>query len=316
VKLLSCWDARPEAAQAFAEKLECQRADSLEALLGDPAIEAVAIYTPNNYHRQPAEAAAAAGKHVFTDKPIANTAEDAAAMIDACRKAGVTLMVGHSDRYGGAPRAIKSLIASGRLGKIALAEGHSSHSGGARVSADEWRWHRADAPGGPLMQLSVHTIDSMHCFFGPTRKVTAFSTASLVPSEIEDVFVTLLEFESGLLGYVGTSYVSPQSGHYHVYGMEGNVYWTGRRGGEIEIVTTPENPWTSETESLPVPDLNAHAAEMTEFARAVRTGTPPETSGKEGLLALGVVLAALKSAEQGRAVEVREALGKAAGLIQ
>jgi predicted dehydrogenase len=66
---------------------------------------------------------------------------------------------------------------------------------------------------------------------------------------------------------------------------------------------------------VPVQDINAPAAEMTEFARAVRTGTPPETGGKEGLLALGVVWACVMSAEHGRPVEVREALGEAASLL-
>jgi predicted dehydrogenase len=319
VKLVSCWDARSEAARAFAQEYGCQAEENLEALLGDPAVEAVAIYTPNNYHRQPAEAAAAAGKHVFTDKPIANTAQDAAAMIRACKKAGVTLMVGHSDRYHGAQRAIKSIIESGRLGTIAMAEAHTSHSGGARLSADEWRWRRADAPGGPLMQLSVHAIDTMHCFFGPTRRVTALSSASLVPSEIEDVFLTLLELESGLLVYVGTNYVAPPCSYFRIYGMSGNLYWEGRGNGgkePLRVVTTPENPWTLTAENLAAPEINAHAAEMTEFARAIRTGTAPETGGKEALQALGVVLAALQSAEQGRAVEVREALGEAAALLR
>ena len=318
VQLISCCDARPEAARAFSARFGCQAVATIDSLLDDPAVEAVGIFTPNSYHRQPAEAAAAAGRHVFTEKPIANTAEDAAAIIRACQTARVTLMVGHSDRYHGPQRAIRSLIESGRLGAIAIAEGHSSHSGGARLSADEWRWHRRQAPGGPLMQLAVHTVDTMHCFFGPSRRVTALSRSSLTSSEIEDVFLALLEFESGLLGYVGTNYVSPPCSYFRIYGMSGNVYWQGRGNGGTEplmLVTTPENPWTLQSETLPVPEINAHAAEMTEFARAVRTGTPPETGGREGLRSLGVVLAALMSAEQGRTVEVREALGQAAGLL-
>lgn len=318
VQLVSCCDARPEAAQAFSSRFGCQAVDSIDGLLADSAVEAVAIFTPNNYHRQPAEVAAAAGRHVFAEKPIANTIEDAAAMVRACDAAEVTLMVGHSDRYHGPQRAIRSLIESGRLGRVAIAEGHTSHSGGARLSPDEWRWHRVEAPGGPLMQLAIHTIDTMHSFFGPTRRVTALSRASLTPSEIEDAFLTLLEFESGLLAYVGTNYVSPPCSYFRIYGTSGNAYWEGRGDGGAEalsMVTTPGNPWTMVSESLPVPEINAHAAEMAEFARAIRTETAPETGGKEGLRALGVVLAALMSAEEGRAVEVREALGEAAGLL-
>jgi len=68
------------------------------------------------------------------------------------------------------------------------------------------------------------------------------------------------------------------------------------------------------SEEIPVPDINPHAAEMTEFARAVRAGAEPETGGREGLLALAVVWAAIMSAEQNRPIEVKEALGDAASL--
>jgi predicted dehydrogenase len=160
------------------------------------------------------------------------------------------------------------------------------------------------------MQLSVHAFDTLHYLFGPTRRVTALSTASLIDSEIEDVFLALLEFESGLLGYVGTNYVSPPTSYVRIYGVGGNAH---SENGEITL-TKVTGPWNSEREQMAVPTTKATAAEMTEFARAARTGTPPETGGREALLALGVVWACIMSAEQGRAVEVKEALGQAAGL--
>ena len=312
VELAACWDPRLEAAQRFAERLGCDVAPTLDALLDRADIEAVAIFSPNSHHRAPAEQAAAAGKHVFTDKPIANTIEDGAAMIRACRAAGVTLMVGHSTRYQGAYRTIKSLLDQSRLGTLAMAEGNVSHSGGSRLSEDQWRWHRDEAPGGPLMQLSVHMFDTMHYLFGPTRRVTALSTNSLIDSEIEDVFLALLEFESGLLAYVGTNYVAPAISYLRVYGIAGNAY---SQGGKLTLITTPDEPWTTESEEIPIPEINPHAAEMTEFARAVRAGAEPETGGREGLLALAVVWAAIRSAERGGAVTVEEVLGEAASLL-
>jgi len=232
-------------------------------------------------------------------------------MIEACSKAGVALMVGHSTRYGGPARALKSLLDPGKLGQLAMAEANISHSGGTRVTAAEWRWHREEAPGGPLIQLSVHAFDTLHYLFGPTRRVTAFSTRALLPSEIEDVFLALLEFESGLLAYVGTNYVSPPVSFVRIYGTGGNAYWTDDRVTYIKVT----GPWNSEREEVDVSKISATAAEMTEFARAIRTRTAPETGGREGLLALGVVWACLLSAERGCAVDVGEALGDAAGLI-
>ncbi len=245
------------------------------------------------------------------DKPIANTIADALAIIRACEKARVTLMVGHSYRYFGSSRALKSLLDSRRLGTLAMAEANNSHSGGARLTQSEWRWHRDQAPGGPLMQLSVHNFDTLHYLLGPTRRVTALAAGHLLPSQIEDVFLTLLEFESGLLAYVGTNYLSPHVKYLRIYGTQGYAH---SEEDEVTCVTTPQDPWDTVTEQIPAPDIKPHAAEISEFARAVRTSTPPETGGKEALLALAVVRAAIMSAEQNRPVEVEEALGPAASL--
>ena len=313
VELVACWNRTTERAEKFAEQFGCEVSPTLEELAEHPRVEAIANFAANNFHRRPTELAAAAEKHVFTDKPIANTVEDAAAMIRCCKEAGVTLMVGHSSRYFGPPRALKSLLESGRLGLLAMAEGNISHSGGTRLTADRWRWHREEAPGGPLMQLSIHMFDTMHYLFGPTRRVTALSNSSFLPSEIEDVVLTLLEFESGLLAYVGTNYLSAGASFLRIYGRDASAY---SEAGKIVLAgANKDEPWLTDREELPVQDINAQAAEMTEFARAVRAGRPPETGGREGLLALGVVWACLMSAEQERPVEVREALGEAASLL-
>ncbi len=313
VELVACWNRTAERAEKFAEQFGCEVSPAVEALVEHPRVEAIANFAANNFHRPPTELAAAAKKHVFTDKPIANAVEDAAAMMRCCEEAGVTLMVGHSSRYFGAPRALKSLLDSGRLGQIAMAEGNISHSGGTRLTAERWRWHREQAPGGPLMQLSIHMFDTMHYLFGPTCRVTALSNSLLLPSEIEDVVLALLEFDSGLLAYVGTNYLSPSASFLRIYGRGASAY-----SEEAKIVVAAakkDEPWITEREEVSIQKINAAAAEMTEFARAVRSGTPPETGGREGLLALGVVWACLISAEQGRPVVVREALGEAASLL-
>jgi predicted dehydrogenase len=313
VALVSCWDPSPGAAAAFAAAHGIQTAQSLDDLVTTRDIEAVAIFAPNNHHRAAAERAAAAGKHVFTDKPIANTVEDAAAMIRACDRGRVRLMVGHSSRYHAGPRTLKALLESGRLGQLAMVEAHTSHSGGTRLTPDQWRWHRQEAPGGPLMQLAVHTFDTLHYLLGPTRRVTAVSDDSLLPSEIEDVFLTLLEFDSGLLAYVGTNYVSPPAGYTRIYGRGGNAVLEEDR--LTLALANEEEPWSPKAEEVALPRVSAPAAEMAEFACAVREGRPPETGGREGLLALGVVWAGILSAQRRQPVGVREALGEAAALV-
>ncbi|MBN1460236.1 MAG: Gfo/Idh/MocA family oxidoreductase [Armatimonadetes bacterium] len=313
VRLVACWNRTPERAAKFAEQFGGEVMPTLDALLSHPEVDAVANFAANSFHRGPTEAAAGAGKHVFVDKPIANSVADSLAMIRACEDANVTLMVGHSSRYSGTARTLKRLLDEGKLGQLAMAEGNNSHSGGTRLDEGKWRWHRAEAPGGPLMQLSIHTVDTMHYLFGPIHRVTAFSNSSLLPTEIEDVFLALLEFESGLLAYVGTNYLSPGANFLRIYGREASAYVEENKISLARV--KPDEPWITEMEVVPVEEMNPQAAEMSEFARAVRTGTPPETDGKGGLLALGVVWACLMSAEQGRPVEVREALAGASSAV-
>jgi len=311
VRLVGCWNRTRERAEKFAESFGGVVASTLEELVAHPEVEAVANFAANAYRLEPTELAAMAGKHIFVDKPIANTVEEALAMIRACEQAGVTLMVGHSTRYGGEARALKQIVDSGGLGQLVMVEANISHSGGTRLSEEKWRWHWEEAPGGPLMQLSIHAFDTLHYFFGPTRRVSALSARDLEASEIEDVFLALLEFESGLLAYVGTNYIAPPVHFVRIYGRHGNVY--AERGKITHVI--PTDPWTTKTEGQETPRLNSPAAEMDEFARAIRTGSEPETGGKEGLLALGVVWACIESARQGRAVELREVLGEAAALL-
>lgn len=311
VRLVACWNRTRARAEAFAEQYGGEVMDSPEALVAHPEVDAIANFSANSFHCQPTLLAAAAGKHVFVDKPIANTIAESWKMIEACRKAGVTLMVGHSTRYSGESRAIKSLLDSGRLGQLAMVEANISHSGGTRLSEARWRWHWEEAPGGPLMQLSIHAFDTLHYLFGPTRRATALSVRDLLPSEIEDVFLALLEFNSGLLAYVGTNYLSPPAHFLRVYGRGGNAF---AERGKL-VFWRPRDEWSVEPEEITIPDVNAHAAEMTEFVRAIRSRAEPETGGREGLLALAVVWACLKSAEQKRAVEVREMVGEAEALL-
>ncbi len=311
VRLVACWNRTRERAEKFAEEFGGEVCSSLEELAARDDIAAVANFAANAYRMEPTRVAAEAGKHVFVDKPIANTIEEGAAMMKVCREAGVKLMVGHSSRYGAEARALKRILDSGRLGELVMVEVNSSHSGGTRLSDDKWRWHWEEAPGGPLMQLSVHTFDTLHYLVGPTKRVTALCTKDLLPSEIEDVFLTLLEFENGLLAYVGTNYVAPPVHFARFYGRKENVY--AERGKLTHVI--PTDPWTTKTEESEVPPVNGFAAEMDEFARAIREDDEPETGGPEAMLALAVVWAAIESTKQRRPVEVREILGEAAALV-
>lgn len=124
--LITCFTRTGEKRDAFARKFGCDKEDSYEAVLARDDVEAVIITVPNNMHAQIAIAAAAAGKHVFVDKPIATKIADARAMVDACKAEGVKLAIGASSRRLRGHRICKKLIDDGALGTLAMVE--SSYS--------------------------------------------------------------------------------------------------------------------------------------------------------------------------------------------
>ena len=126
LEIVSCYTRSEEKRRAFAAKYRCLAAASYEAMLADPRIEAIINTTPNDVHLATAAAAAAAGKHVFLDKPIANTIADGRAITEACRKAGVVLALGYQRRRESQFRWIRQQIDAGALGRLVNAEANIS----------------------------------------------------------------------------------------------------------------------------------------------------------------------------------------------
>jgi len=309
--LTTCFTRSQEKRKAFAAKFGCDTEESYEALIARSDVEALIITAPNNKHAELTVAAAARGKHVFVDKPIATTIPDAQAMIDACRRAGVKLAVGASSRFLRGHRLCKKLIDDGTLGTIAMVECNYSNDRGLYYTPDNWQWYKEGSPGGPLMQVAIHQIDNLYYMFGPIKRVSAEFRKFLTKSEIPDVCVMWLEFKSGLLGTLGTSFVSPGSGSKHhaffinAYGDQANFYhdrWTGtqifRKGVEVRERIDYEE----------FKGFDYLGEELRDFAEAIATNRSPEVDGEAGIQVLAVVLAAMRSSELKRPVELKELL--------
>lgn len=308
LRLLSCCSRAPEKRAAFSEKFGCGQEESYEALLEREDLDGVIITVPNHLHTDFAVAAAAKGKHVFVDKPIAITILDARAMIDACEKGGVVLAVGASSRRLRGHRVCKEIIEKGEIGTVSMAEANFSNDRGIKYTEDDWQWYEEGCPGGPLMQIGIHHLDNLFYLFGPVRRVSAAFSKIMTKSEIPDVCTLWLEFESGVLGTLGTSFVSPRLEKHWTYFL--NVYgskatlchdrWEG-----IHLY----RPDKAEKESISYeeyPGFDYLREELIDFADAAREKRAPETGGPEGLHVLAVVLAAIRSAEEERPVMIQE----------
>ena len=207
LELRAGYTRSPEKNAKFAAEFGCEAMASYEAMLALDDLDGVILTTPNSAHRAGTEAAAAAGKHVFVEKPVSNSVADGRAMISACEDAGVVLAVGHSYRRNGALRHLRHMIDSGELGRVSLAEGVFSNDNGLKLKPGAWRTDPAEIPGGCLMQIGIHQIDNLLYLLGDASEVTAYFNRLETEPEIEDVTALLMQFTSGAVSYVAADYI-------------------------------------------------------------------------------------------------------------
>jgi len=301
--LVACTSRSPESRAAFARAYGCRDLPGYEAVLADPEVEGVLITTPHSLHAEQVVAAAAAGKHVFVDKPFTLTVADGRRATQACGRARVVLAVGHQRRRQAASRALKRLLDEGALGRVAQLEGNFSADIGfsSRFTPGMWRADRAETPGGAMTNLGIHHVDTYQYLLGPIARVTAFSRrVALTAVPIDDATSILFEFAGGGLGYLGTSWVhANRTAVLTLHGTEAQA-WSeadgtrlllARRGarGRAEVALAPSDPVVEE---------------LAEFARSVREGTRPEVGGEEATANIAVLEAIVESIAAGRAVAV------------
>jgi predicted dehydrogenase len=300
LRLVTCFSRDAGRRRAFAAKVRCGAAPSLAAALDHPDVDAALIVTPNDTHLEVALACAERRVGVFVEKPIADAVADAERMAAACADADVALMVGHAFRRLGAARRVGALIGEGALGRVVLAEANLSLPGA--LTPGNWRAHRARSPGGPLMQLGIHHVDTLASWLGAPVAATGRFARIATEADIDDVGVVTLEMASGTLAAVTGSYVSPKtfairlSGTRAVldYRADFSVWPDARRMDAATTLTVDGDP-------VAFDERDMLAEELAEFARCVQTGAAPETGPAEGIAALRAIRAALAPADRDEA---------------
>jgi predicted dehydrogenase len=288
----TCFSRNEERRRAFAEQFGAVPAATFDEAIDHPDVEGVVLATPNDVHEAQALACAERGRHVFVEKPIADSAEAGERMRRACADAGVTLMVGHAFRRLGAARRVKKLLDEGALGRVVLAEANMSLPGSFKPEA--WRAHRARNPGGPIMQLGIHHVDTLSYWLGPVRRAAGRFAHVHAAADIDDVGVVALEFESGALGSLTGSYVSPKTLTLRLVGTDAVLdyradfsVWPDAQA--LDRVTT----LTLNGEQVEFEQRDMLAEELEEFGRCIAGEAEPETGADEGIAALEAVLGAL-----------------------
>jgi predicted dehydrogenase len=300
----------PAKAEAYAREQGFPLYDSYERVLADPGVDAVVLATPHTQHAAQVVAAAAAGKHVFTEKPLALDARSAAAAARACARAGVTLAVGYNWRFQPALREIRRMLDDGRLGRLLHLEGNFCGPSVYRYPREHWRQAREEGPAGGMTGRGVHVVDAFLYLAGPVASVHAQSLRRVLDYGLDDTTSMLLRFAGGASGYLGTVIATAETWRMQVFGSKG---WA--QVGDVEHLTT----WKLEVCHLDPGNLHAHRrpqamsfpqvrterAELEHFARAALERRPLALPDGDEVHNVAVFEAILESARSGRTVHLR-----------
>jgi predicted dehydrogenase len=308
LKIVAGYSRSEEKRLAFERELGVPAVPDMKSMLSNPELKGVILTVPNEQHLPMAEMVARAGKHVYTEKPIAQTLDDGLKIAALEKQHGVTVTVGHSARLMAGIRIIKERIDAGELGRVAFLEANFSNERALELTPQTWRWYKDRAPGGPLSQLAIHQFDVLHLLGGEIAEVSSMaSKLSPVGAEVDDQSMTLLKFADGKVGYVGSCWTSPGIFAVRVFGSKGLMHY------EIDFGTwdTPhllhkastlyiqrgKDGW-AKRETIALPESDMFRAELEMFAASCATGKAGELTAHNGNVAVAVVYAALKSLDR------------------
>jgi predicted dehydrogenase len=299
----------PSKTRAFAEAHGFPLHDRLDAVLGDPDVDALVLATPHSVHAEQIIAAAEAGKHVFTDKPFTLTTESARTAVQACADRGVTLAVGYNWRFQPALQEIRRMLDDGRLGRLLHMEGNFCGPSVFWYPEDHWRQAPDEGPAGGMTGRGVHVLDAMIHLGGRVRRVYTHSTRLALDYGIDDTTSTLLEFEGGPNATISTVIASAETWRLQVFGTRG---WA--EVGDVDHLHT----WTLRTcllnpddlrekvkpEVTAYPQMSTERAELEHFAEAVEAGRPLAVPGGDEVHGVEVMDAIIASAESRALVDL------------
>jgi predicted dehydrogenase len=302
--VVAVMSAHRSSAERLARRVGATHAtDRLADLLADPLVVAVDVCTPTADHAASTIAAARAGKHVHVEKPIALTLQDADAAIAACREAGVMLMVGQTARYHAVARGLQAAVDSGDLGRpfhLELSWDHGTFWPGG------WRgWHvdRAQS-GGHLVHNGVHAFD-LASWLLAARPVRVYAQARAVAHPelaSHDYWQAHVTYADGQTALCEVGYVLRATGAAHrvasLYGTRGSAFHTTLEDGVLYA--------DGGAQPLGLTGVPAMRAQIADWVGCLRNGGgEPPVTGHDGRLALAVGLAAERSVELGRPVQVQ-----------
>jgi UDP-N-acetyl-2-amino-2-deoxyglucuronate dehydrogenase len=306
-ELLAVADSNPERGQVLADKFGGTPYTDYHDLLARSDVDAVTICLPPYLHAPVTLDAAAAGKHVLCEKPMAISLAECDAMIAACEKAGVTLGVVFQGRFEPLALQLKTAIDSGELGQLLWVSANTFwHRTDAYYRSGDWRGILAKEGGGVLMNQAIHAVDLLLWLAGTPARVTAQIRTLNHKIEIEDCAFASMEYENGKLGVIQATTISipgyPE--RLEFYGTQGSaIYHKGQGRLEWHFLDVDEDHTDSSEASngaaRPMDILpTAHIVQFKDFVKAIKEKRPPAITGQDGRHSIELIKAIYRSSQK------------------
>ena len=279
---------------------------SLEDML--PDVDVVDICSPTHLHYEMAMKAAAAGKHIVCEKPLARTTRQAREILNACKKGGVQLLIAHVVRFFPEYARARAAVAEGQIGQPGVIR---LHRGSYRPKKPAGNWFLDEVKsGGILMDLMIHDYDYARWVAGEVETVSARRVTQLHPEAPVDYGLVILNHRSGALSHIAGAWAYPPPvfrTHLEIAGDRGLIEFDSEGTAPIQNLILKTGGADAPDVALPSSPLNEspYTTQIKEFYQALAEGKPARVSAADGLAAVQIAEAALQSAHSGQPVTLQ-----------
>lgn len=301
--LVAVYDEDPQRGRQFAAQFQAHYYSRLDDLLKREDLQGVIVCSPTSQHRDLVCAAAAAGKHVLCEKPIATRLSDAQEMVNACRSAGVLLQIPFVCRFYPMIQTARRIIQNGEIGRVLGAVGGNRGVPPLPPLYPPWITDPVQAGGGALLDHSVHVTDAMRFLF-ESEVESVYAEKGVFaekPMKVEDCGLLSLTFRDGAVATVDPSWSIPENNPYHydfylrILGEKGTINLDDTRQALTIVSDRPNRSGVSDEPF----GVDVDFEMVRHFIRCIYAGENlfPAASGEDGLRALEIALAAYQSAD-------------------
>ncbi len=304
VELVAFCDVVPERANFFANQYHATAYSNYEDLLANEKLDAVSVCLPNYLHAPVSIKAAQSGVHVLCEKPMATTADEARAMIQAAEEHHVFLMIGHNQRFMPPHQKAKEILKRGYLGRVISFRTAFGHPGPESWSVDgknSWFFRKNEAVMGAMGDLGVHKADLIRYLLDDeVSEVGAIvDTLAKNNTDVDDNAVCILKTKKGVIGTLAASWSYQQEDNSTILYCEHGVLRLAEDPVNQVVVSLHDGSIENyQVGAVATNEKQVTSGVIDDFIHAIQTGTKPSISGEEGLRSLSVVLAMIESSDK------------------